>query len=134
LTDLPAEKITELTNPQKTHPKQAKVLLGKTIVAQFYDAQTAEAAADNFEKVFAQKQLPDEIPEIKVPPEPVSLKQLLVCCGLVATGGEAKRICSQSGVSIDGEKKSDPNEQITPKNGMTIQVGKRKFAKIKIKN
>jgi tyrosyl-tRNA synthetase len=134
LTDLPAEKIAELTNPQKTHPKQAKVLLGKTIVAQFYDAQTAEAAADNFEKVFAQKQLPDEIPEIKVPPEPVSLKQLLVCCGLVATGGEAKRICSQSGVSIDGEKKSDPNEQITPKNGMTIQVGKRKFAKIKIKN
>ena len=131
LTDLPAEKIAELTNPQKTHPKQAKVLLGKTIVAQFYDEAAAGAAAEHFDKVFAQKQLPDKIPEIKVSPEPVLLKQLLVNCGLVSTGGEAKRICAQLGVSIDGEKKSDPNEQITPKDGMTIQVGKRKFARIK---
>jgi tyrosyl-tRNA synthetase len=132
LTNVPAEKIAELTNPAKTHPKQAKVFLGKTIVSQFYDEVSAEAAADNFERVFSQKQLPEEIAEIKVEPAALSVKELLVKCKLVATGGEAKRICAQSGVSIDGAKKTDPNEQITPKNGMTIQVGKRKFAKIKI--
>ena len=47
LTDLPEEKIAELTNPQKTHPKEAKVLLGKTIVTQFYDEKTANEAADH---------------------------------------------------------------------------------------
>jgi tyrosyl-tRNA synthetase len=132
LTDLPVEKIAELTNSQKTHPKEAKVLLGKTIVSQFYDAKAADTAAEQFEKVFAQKQLPDEIPEVKLPAEPITVKQLLVSCKLVDTGGEAKRMCAQSAVSIDGQKVTDPNAQITPKSGMTIQVGKRKFAKVKV--
>jgi len=53
LTDIPSEKITELVNPEKTHPKKAKVLLGKTVVSQFYGEQAAEAAAIEFDKVFA---------------------------------------------------------------------------------
>jgi tyrosyl-tRNA synthetase len=134
LTDLPAEKISELTNSQKTHPKEAKVLLAKTIVSQFYDAKAADNAAEQFEKVFAQKQLPDEMPEFELPGEPISVKQLLVTCKLVETGGEAKRMCAQSAVTIDGQKVTDPNAQITPKSGMTIQVGKRKFAKITVGN
>jgi tyrosyl-tRNA synthetase len=132
LTDLHTEKIAELTNSNKTHPKEAKVLLAKTIVAQCYDMQAAESAAEQFEKVFAQKQLPDEIPEVLLPAKPITVKQLLVTCKLVETGGEAKRMCAQSGVTIDGQKVTDPNAQITPKTGMTIQVGKRKFAKIKV--
>jgi tyrosyl-tRNA synthetase len=131
LTDLPTERIAELIDSQKTHPKEAKVLLGKTIVAQFYDEKTAQEAANHFDKVFAHKQMPDEMPECVVPPEPISVKELLLTCRLVTTGGEAKRMCSQSAVTIDGRKVIDPNEQITPENGMTIQVGKRKFAKIK---
>jgi tyrosyl-tRNA synthetase len=132
LTDLPAERIAGLTNPQKTHPKEAKVLLAKTIVSQFYDAKAAEMAAEQFDKVFAQKQLPDEMPEIELPPKPISVKQLLVACKLVESGGDAKRMCAQSAVTIDGQKITDPNAQITPKSGMTIQVGKRKFAKVKV--
>jgi len=132
LTDLPSEKITELTNSQKTHPKEAKVLLAKTIVSQFYGDAAAALAAEQFEKVFAQKQLPDEIPEFKLSAETVSIKQLLLACKLVETGGEAKRMCAQSAVTIDGQKVTDSNAQITPANGMTIQVGKRKFARIKI--
>lgn len=131
LTDLPAEKIAELTNSQKTHPKEAKVLLAKTIITQFYDAKAADSAAEQFEKVFAQKQLPDEMPEFKLSPEPVSVKQLLITCKLVESGGDAKRMCAQSAVTIDGQKVADPNAQITPANGMTIQVGKRKFARIR---
>jgi tyrosyl-tRNA synthetase len=130
LTDLPTERIPELTNSQKTHPKEAKVLLAKTIVSQFYDCRAADTAAEQFDKVFAQKQLPDEMPEFKLPAEPISVKQLLLACKLVETGGEAKRMCAQSAVTIDGQKVTDPNAQITPKAGMTIQVGKRKFARI----
>jgi tyrosyl-tRNA synthetase len=131
LTDLPTEKIADLTDAGKTHPKEAKVFLGKTIVTQFYDETAAEQAAQAFEQVFAKGQLPDEIPEFELPDEPISVKQLLVTCKLVATGGEAKRMCKQSGVSIDGEKAADPNVEVTPKAGMIIQVGKRRFAKIK---
>jgi tyrosyl-tRNA synthetase len=132
LTDFPADRIAELINPSKTHPKEAKVLLGKTIVTQFYNEATAQLAAAEFDRVFAQKQLPDEIPEFKIAPEPISVKQLLLACKLVETGGEAKRMCSQSAVTIDGRKITDPNALITPAGRMIINVGKRKFARIKV--
>jgi tyrosyl-tRNA synthetase len=130
LTDLSAEKTAELVNAQKTHPKEAKVLLGKTIVGQFYGQAAADAAAAQFDKVFARGQLPDEMPQFILPAEAISVKQLLLACKLVETGGEAKRMCAQSAVSIDGNKIADPNAQITPAAGMTIQVGKRKFARL----
>jgi len=134
LTDLPVGKIAELVNPDKTHPKEAKVLLGKTIVTQFYNQATAEAAAAEFDKVFAQKQLPDDIPEIEISTEPIAASKLLLHCKLVPSTSEAKRMIKQSAVSIDGQKINDPNAEITPKNGMIIQVGKRKFARLKVKN
>ena len=130
LTDLSAERIAGLVNPDKTHPKEAKVLLGKMIVGQLYDEVAADSAAGQFDKVFAQGQLPDDMPEFTLPAEAISVKQLLLACKLVETGGEAKRMCAQSAVSIDGSKIADPNAQITPTGGMTIQVGKRKFARV----
>jgi tyrosyl-tRNA synthetase len=132
LTNLPAEKIAELVDPEKTHPKEAKVLLGKTIVSQFYNKNVAEAAAAEFDKVFAQGQLPEEIHEFILPFEPITVKQLLLSCKLVETGGEAKRMIKQSAASIDGEKLTDPNAEITPKDGSVIRVGRRKFARLKI--
>jgi len=134
LTDLPAEKIKELVNPNKTHPKEAKVLLGKTIVKPLYGEEAAKLAAEQFEKVFAQKQLPDEMPVVEISAEPIMASKLLVYCKLVPSGSEAKRmIKTQAAVSINGNIVGDPNEQISPKNGMVIQVGKRRFAKLKVK-
>ena len=75
--------------------------------------------------------MPDDIPEFVLLAEPISIKQLLLACKLVETGGEAKRMCTQGGVSVNGNKVTDPNAQITPLGGETVQVGKRKFAKIK---
>jgi len=132
LTDLSTEKIAELVNPAKTHPKETKVLLGKTIVSQFYNDNDAASAAAQFDKVFAQKELPDDITEIKMAAESLTVKQLLLACRLVSTGGEAKRMAAQSAVTIDGEKITDPNAQITPTDAMVIRVGKRKFARLKI--
>ncbi|MFC1635141.1 tyrosine--tRNA ligase [Planctomycetota bacterium] len=132
LTDLPAEEIANLVDPAKTHPKKAKVLLGKTIVSQFYDEAAADSAAAEFDKVFAQGRLPDEIPEFTLSAEPISVKKLLLACKLVKAGGEAKRMCAQSAVTIEGEKILDPNAQITPTDGMTIQIGKRRFARLRV--
>ena len=133
LTDIPPEEITELTNPDKTHPKEAKVLLGKTIVSQFYDEKAAQLAADEFDKVFAKNQLPDDISEIEVEPESIAAGKLLVACKLVSSSSEAKRMIRQSAVSIDSQKIPDPNMEIVPADGMVVQVGKRKFARLKIK-
>jgi tyrosyl-tRNA synthetase len=133
LTNLSAERITELVNPDKTHPKEAKVLLAKTILIQFYDENTADAAAAEFDKVFAQGQLPDDIPEIKMSAEPIMASKLLVTSELVPSGSEAKRMIKQGAVEIDKNKIDDPNTSITPADGMIIQVGKRKFARLRIK-
>jgi len=131
LTDLEPQIIAELVDANKTHPKEAKVLLGKTILAQFYDESTTEAAAAEFDKVFAQGQLPDDIHEVEIAPEPILAGKLLLHCGLVESSGEGKRMIKQAGVSVDGKKISDPNMQITPVDGMILQVGKRKFARLK---
>ena len=127
LTDLPTEKIAELVAPDRTHPKEAKVLLGKTIVAQFYDETAADAADAEFDKVFAQKQLPDEIPEVEISAGPIMASKLLLLCKLVSTGGEAKRMIKQGGAGIDGQKLTDPNAKIIPKDAMIIRVGKDKL-------
>ena len=132
LTDLPGEQIATLTDPSRTHPKEAKVALGKTVVTQFYGPELAETAAAEFDKVFAQGQLPDEIAEFSLPGEPISIKQLLTACKLVDTGGEAKRMVTQGGVSIDGRKVTDPNATTTPTDGMVVQVGRRRFARIRV--
>ena len=133
LTDASAERIAELTDGSKTHPKEAKVLLGKMIVTAFYDENAAEAAAQAFEQVFAQNQLPDDIAEIEIDAEPIAAAKLLGHCKLVSSGGEAKRSIKQGGVRIDEEKVTDPQAQIVPADGMVVQVGKRKFAKLKVK-
>jgi len=129
LTDLPSEKIAELVNPKKTHPKEAKVLLGKIIVFQFYNEDTAQAAAAEFDKVFAKKHMPDDIPQWPLPPQPISLKHLLVSCGALASASEAKRMIAQGAVSIDGLKTIDPNQKITPA-GQVVRVGKLIFGQI----
>lgn len=132
LTDIPADEIAVLCDASKTHPKQAKVKLGKIIVEQFYDAGAADAAAAEFEKVFAQNQLPDDMPEVEIAAEPIMASKLLTHCNLVASGGEAKRMCKQGGVKVNDEKIANPSQEIAPADGMVIQVGKRRFAKLKV--
>ncbi len=133
LTDIPTQKIAELIDPGRTHPKEAKVLLGKTIVTQFYDESCAQEAASEFDKVFALGQLPEDIPDVQITAEPISAGKLLLYCKLVATGGEAKRMIKQGGATIDGEKLTDPNAEISPRNGAVVRVGKRKFARLAVK-
>ena len=132
LTDISEEKIAELTDASRTHPKEAKVTLGKIIVNQFYDEQAAQMAADEFENVFAKGQMPDEMPEFEISAEPILINKLLLTCELVPSGGEGKRMIKQSAVSINSQKITDPTMEITPEDGMILQVGKRKFAKLKV--
>ena len=86
--------------------------------------------ATEFEKVFAQNQLPTDMPEIKISSQEVAIAKLIANCKLVSSGGEAKRLIAQGGVTVDGEKITTPNHLVIPADGMIIRVGKRKFAKL----
>jgi tyrosyl-tRNA synthetase len=130
LTAVPESEIAIICDGGKTHPKEAKVRLGKTIVESYWGKDAADAAAVEFEKVFAQKQLPEDIKTVSVPGVPISTAKLLVMTGLVESGGEAKRAIQQGGAGIDGEKMNDPNDMITPRTGMVVKVGKRRFARL----
>lgn len=132
LTDFPQDRIRDLTDPDKTHPKQAKILLAKTIVAQFHGQQAAEQAAERFEKVFAQRQLPDEIPTVVLSDQPMMAAKLLFSCGLVGSVSQAKRMIQQGGVMVNGVRVLDSNQQIKPFDGMVIQVGRRRFVRVAI--
>ncbi len=134
LTDLPAGRIAELTDASKTHPKQAKVTLGRMIVSQFYGEKTAEEAAEQFDKVFAKNQLPDDMPQVRIGAEAINAGKLLLHCGLVDGSSQAKRMIKQGGVRINDEKVTEANVQVVPTEGMVVQVGKRKFAQLIINN
>ncbi|AQQ08347.1 Tyrosine--tRNA ligase [Sedimentisphaera cyanobacteriorum] len=133
LTDVPFGKIAELINSEKTHPKKAKAALAKDIISQFYDSEAAEKAEEDFEQVFARRELPDDMPEAVLDSQPIALSKMVAEAGLAASGGEAKRLVKQGGVSVNGEKMSDPSAQVQPEDGMVLKVGKRRFAKVVVK-
>jgi tyrosyl-tRNA synthetase len=130
LTDIDAQTITKLVDANQTHPKQAKTVLGKEIVKMYNDAEAAEWAAQEFDRIHAQHQMPEDIPEITVAGEEVMLCKLLSEIKLVASNSEGRRMIQQGGVKVNGEAVSDVNAQITPASGMILQVGRRKFAKL----
>ncbi|MCK4624007.1 MAG: tyrosine--tRNA ligase, partial [Phycisphaerae bacterium] len=107
LTGLPAERITKLVDSEKTHPRDAKAALAKTIVERYYDQPAAEAAADEFDRVFSSKQTPTEMPEITIPTGTIGIIGLVVQAGFAKSNGEARRLISQNAVSIDGDKITD---------------------------
>lgn len=112
------------------NPKLIKQELARRVVELYHDAEAAKKAEDHFNTVFAQKEIPDDIPELKVKPEKIWLVQLLNDGGLVQSNGEGRRMIKQGAVSINGERISDMNYELIPENDMVIKVGKRRFCKL----
>lgn len=122
---------------KKVHPKEAKMKLGRTIVAWLHDQDAATKAQAGFEQVYARKELPDEMPEVVVASSQLDngtiwLIQLLDHAKLIDSRSQARRLVQQGGVQIDGQKATDVNLQIAPSDGMVLKVGKHKFARIKL--
>ncbi|MGR3220901.1 MAG: tyrosine--tRNA ligase, partial [Candidatus Anammoxibacter sp.] len=133
-TDLPMSRINELLD-KDVHPKEAKIELSKAVVARYHNGEEANKAAIEFNKIFTERKLPGNIPEIHIADNDLEngaiwIVSLLKHCGLTATNGEAKRLITQGGVKIDDNKQTDYNIKIKPENGMIIRAGKRRFAKI----
>jgi tyrosyl-tRNA synthetase len=119
------------------HPAQAKRDLAERVVRLYHGADAAQSARAGFDRVFKEKDRPEEIPEKDLPAGAVRdgkvwLPRLLTETGLVASNGEARRLIEQGGVRVDDQVVSDPSAEFTPVAlaGAVIQVGKRKFLRI----
>ncbi len=130
LTDLPRARIDELVDAQRTHPRQAKATLGRTIVAQYYDPAAAQGASDEFDRIFAQKQTPADMPDIRPPQATIKIVPLIMAAGFAPSTSEARRLIQQGGVRLDDQKITDINAELQLKGGSILRVGKLKFGRI----
>ena len=108
------------------HPKEIKLQLAELIVAKFYSTDIAQKAREQFESVFSQHQIPDDITEHKLQNHEDVLS-ILVIAKLATSKNEARRLIQQKAVSIDGNVID--NEHAKPEKGV-LKVGKRRFLRL----
>jgi tyrosyl-tRNA synthetase len=116
------------------NPREIKVVFAKEIVARFHSAEAARQAEENFEKRHRHGEVPEDLPElaVAVPKEGLLLPQLLKAANLAPSASEASRAIEQGGVRIDGERVADRALRLMPGATHVIQVGKRKFARVRL--
>ena len=113
------------------NPRNSKVKLARAVVSLYHGSAAAAKAASEFDLVHQQKQPPSRLPQFKlISTKPVAAANLLLQAGLAASKGDARRLISQGGVKVDGNKLIDPRGLITPRRGSVIQVGNRRFVKL----
>ena len=118
------------------HPNKVKRALAQNIVAAYYDKAAAQAAEEQFDLVFKQHAVPDDIPEFAADLTPndegaVYLAKRLADAGLAASAGEARRLIDGGGVKVNGEALPAKSYNVDPAllAGAVVQVGKRKFVR-----
>lgn len=115
------------------NPRDIKFELGMELVERFHSADAARQARQRFVDRFQKGAIPDEIPECVLEGgEPVAIAAAMKSCGLVQSTSEGFRMIKQGAVKIDGEKVSDRNLTLSPGADVVCQVGKRRFAKIRV--
>lgn len=135
-TDVPMEEVETLLTG---HPMVAKKRLAHELVRMYHGAEAADQAQAGFEHTFSDRQVPDEMPEVAVPA--AELKEggviwagkLLTLTGMAGGSREARRLIEQGGVSLDGEKITDPDADLAVADGQVLRVGRRKFARLSLK-
>ena len=143
LTDMPDEEVNTIRSAieqRTTNPMDFKKRLGEEMVATFHSPEAAAAARAEFERVFQQRESPQDIPEFAADlnsdgvsnPDAegfeADIVRLLVDAGLAASRAEARRLLQQNAVTIDGERSVGERARIAY--GSVIRVGRRRFVRI----
>lgn len=116
------------------NPRDAKVLLAKEIIARFHSAKEADAAEAEFNARFRGGAAPSDMPEVSVQAETadgIGILQMIKEAGLAPSNTEAGRNVAQGGVHLNGDKVSDKGLRLKA-GTYTLQVGKRKWAKVTV--
>ena len=130
LTDVPWEEVRDL------HPKEAKKRLAWEIVRSLHGEESAARGRAHFERVFEARELPEEMPEVRLPPEllsedgSVGIVDLVFATGLVGSRSEARRLVEQGGVQVDGERVASVKARVPFRPPLVVKLGKRRFARI----
>ncbi len=136
LTEITPKELNQLQEDVKSgkkHPRDVKVNLAKYFVTRYHSSEAAQRAEDEFNRIFVDKGLPDEVPELKVSAEKgLGLSALMVKAGLVTSNGEGSRLIQGGGVSLNGEKVADAKLKLDLEAGREylIKAGKKKFIKV----
>ncbi len=136
VTKMPLREIKVIKKELKSgklNPRDAKAQLAKEIVALYHGKKKANKAQIEFNQVFREKKLPSKIPIFKTSKRVLPILDLIFNSKLASSKSEAKRLILEKGVKINTKIKTDWKEKIKIKEGMIVQVGKRKFIKIKLK-
>jgi len=134
-TDIPNEELKaikkKLEDPN-TNPRDIKRELARTLVRIYYDEKSAIEAEEGFDKIFIKKEVPNEIPEHKISKgiNEINIIDLILEVNFAPSKSEARRLITQGGVSVDGEKIDDISIAIKLDKEKILKVGKRKFIKI----
>ncbi|MGM7681259.1 tyrosine--tRNA ligase [Cytobacillus sp. Hm23] len=136
VTDLSIEEKQQISQGLKDgsfHPRDAKIYLSKTIVDIFHGNEAAEKAAEHFRTVFQKGSIPKDILEVKWNESlKVPIVELLVKLKMQNSKSEARRMIKNGGIRINTIKINNSNLLVNIEDGMILQVGKRKFVKIKV--
>lgn len=138
LTDMDPASLKKLRSEVESgvkHPRDVKVQLAKKFVTQFHSQVEANRAEEEFNRMFVDKGLPDDVPERTLPAEKqVALTALLVRLSLCESNGEASRLIQGGGVQIDGLKVTDHRLKIDLETGkaFVLRAGKKKFVKVMV--
>lgn len=133
-TDDPKEDIDAMKMDMASgalNPRDAKMRLAHALVTLYHSSHEAEKAHAAFAKVFRGKEIPDEIPDVILPIKELPLLDLLVASSFAASRTEARRLVEQGGVKINKRKMEQWDEIVCIKEGDVLQVGKRKFARVR---
>jgi tyrosyl-tRNA synthetase len=127
LTDLPPEQFRAQI---QSSPRDAKVALAKHLISWLHDAASADAAEKEFVRT-THGGVPDEMPEFEIGPGPHKLAPLMVKAGMVTSNGEGIRKIKEGAVKIDQQKVTDFQKEYTFDKPVVLQLGNRKFARLK---
>ncbi len=133
VTDVEQDRLPELKQQAESDPRNTKHKLAWTITRMYHGAEKADQARDHFEKTVVRKDVPDEMPEFVFASGSGSgILDVIRETGFVPSSSEARRLVAQGGVTLDGEKITDPRYSFeTGKTGeFVLKVGKRKFGKL----
>lgn len=142
VTDVPMTEIAEMKKAMAagtTNPRDFKVKLAKTVVTRFHGPAAGAAAVEEFERIFVNKGLPDEMPEKELPLQrltgEIDIAGLLKELDLCATTSEARRLIEGGGLEIAGEKVRTVKANLALRAGsdVVIKAGKKKFLRLKVK-
>lgn len=126
LTELPE---SEYRATIESHPRNAKVALAKHVIGWLHSPEAAQSAEDEFNRVFKQGGVPDDMPEIAAGAGPHKIAPLIVKAGLASSNSEAIRKVREGAVSLDGKKVASEKDEITLAAPMVLKLG-RKFARL----